>query len=532
MSNEFVTESKKFIDNQITELKIYASSLKGSLSNRDLIISAIVKILKAKILERGDSGYTESSQDGLEAALNVLATQMYEDDSFNPTEESLGDASLALLGGLLAEESDSVFSFIREAASTAEESLATRDEMLESMKSRLVELNDLVAGIDSSWYDQKYISRLKSASSSLADADSDIQKIIYKANLGKVDLDRVENCSDSVNDAVLFLNDKKTLKSIGDISYIIDSIRTDLDEFENIGNTCDQLLDGLRSSKEEFIKWSNASTRMLSFYKNTMLSVNDSLDAVKIAIDRTIDNGIDAEAANNVAQWINQLVACRELLDGSIIKMDTNISDPANENTILLDAMIDGVSSVPIPINLDLPGEIKEAISLAALKIHKDIDIEPLTVKIDGINSDIDSDLVKSGEVTYYTNAYKPDPIDEARNFIALANELSQSNVEDLIMRSKWADIFMMGKEAVSIVGNLKGITKDLLTKITSETLKGKVLDIYFKIQAMHEVEALSSLTYDILKQSALDDVVNYKIPDLVSLGTELDELTDNLNKL
>ncbi len=524
-STDFFNDAEKFINDRKKELDSYAKSLKSSFSNKDFIISALVTLLKIKMKDRGDSGYTDSADYGNEAAVRSIAEGMYDSKEFRPTEDGSGSISLALLGGILIEDKDSVFAFIKRSSDAVDYELSKREVLLADIKSLSEELKIILSSIDPTWYDSKLMSLLKSASHSLNDSSSTMDKILAKVNRKIIDQKLVLELEDSINDSILFLNNKKALKDMMDLGYIVDNIEAKLDELEELDIACNRLLDGLHSSKSSFDESTSASSRIFEHYKKTMATIDEYIDSVKGQIDLVVDKGLDQNVAMNISRWISELSSCRELLSSSITDYSSSINDPSNPNTVMLDDMILSLGSIGSPVDETIVSNLRLAIRQARHMSFMPVSYPPVESIINDAIFSIDYDTVKIGEVRNATRVYQPSIISQVTAYIDLIVALKQDHLLDMIIHSQWGDILKMAVGEVSSVGAMRSGMTSLLGEIIDRNLRERLLDVFYQIHAMHSSEAIMSLSHDVLKQEAIDDIVNHRIPELNKLSHSIDEL-------
>jgi len=411
-----------------------------------------------------------------------------------------------------------------EKASAVSSSLTRFSELSQS-------ISDNVVAIDSSYYTIDHFGKTIISQSHLEDADKKMVNVRSKLLFaGAFDEFRYGLAKQDVRDAADALssygnsNNKinEILGAVDELDYLMTDIE---DNYFILDSHLSSLKDYMNEFKSQFSSQSSI-TGLLDNIQSEIRSIISSMDAV------IAKNQISIMPYHERRWWLELMSLVEQM--GMVPSQvgDYYTSDPdgyiADYNTnVALPLQSINLSDIGL-----LSSQLKQLKYWVNKKLDANIIVTPIVNLVSQIISDNSSRLSDISNASSIASGYSVPISTDVINLVGLLKDTGMDRASDFLVQGRWKDFFSMDSSNATYLGNMGLVIKDSISSAPSNiTLDGlaALTDAYTEIRNQKRARDLLATTFSTFKDLALSFKVNYEIPEVQKLNSDVERYTSEI---
>ena len=525
-STQFLTETQSYLDEQQSQLSTYLNSLERLSSGRDLALD----LIKDKVLsniEDISSNWTTYSDTGpsftgyVDGYINGALDGTTADEDILQQNRRL----LSTLGAIFASEPEAPAYMAKITSDELSSHLDDRAEILSRVSSTLTKVRNQIALLDSGWYGN-YLINTENAKNDLDDAIGNIltaRNSLYNTrsiNDGEIDTARTKLIS-----AVEYLAKEDADASLVDILHYIDQLELDIVALESIDTVVDEYVTNLKSFKTEFSANAQGSNRFFDYVREMTEAQYTEMNSVSKSMQAVMDIDYATLALTKSNEWIKKLTTIAASLQTTVVEYDASLNDDTNVNTIQLDTLISNLNESDRSLDTDIKDSINSVVGLIRRVVNIDYGQADVITEINTLTSTVNTQDSNTRRVILDCTGYQPSIIASINEYLRFLNNLNLDRARSILLSSNWGLVFRLDELNLTFSGFMSSLVTGLLSSMEDNELRNIVLSLYYKIRGYQRSKQIMALTFDTLKQKAINNIVDVRLNEILIMEAQLSTL-------
>ena len=530
-ASEFVAETQKYIDSRRKTLKQYLELLGNTPRNTEVSITQtkndILSYIESNIshwatfsdtsskFETYAAEFTESSIAGNTASEDI---------------QKQNRNALATLGAIFATEPKAPHFLAKKTANEVESIMNTRQLLLSEIDDNISKLNTEINLIDGDWY-SNFMDDTNSAKVQVDNAISNLLTVrSFINNQSAINDGELGLAKDRILSAVDHISKCDSSASITNILYYAEELDNKADELTEVDINAKAYVDNLIAFKAEFNNNSTGNNRFLGYVKEVSDHQYKELLSISKSMEAAIEKNSVAVTVNKSSDWIIQLMTIAGSINHSVVDYGASINDSSDADTILLDTFISSLDSSGRVIDSTIPNYIKNATGEARRLISN----ETSKINFNTFSSTVSTKVSDQNSVTATIKSdcriYGPSEIESITEFLTFINNIDLDRAKSVLLSSRWASIFKLNDLSLDFPTVIAQLIGGFIDSIDDIELRERIKSLHYKIQADKRNRTVLGLTFDSLRQSAINNMNTTKMRELDELQAQLEIIDKKLS--
>jgi hypothetical protein len=434
------------------------------------------------------------------------------------------------MGAIFASDTTSPLYFAKKTTDEIELLSNQRLEILNNIVLNLEYLLGQVALIDDSWYSTTYNDDVSNA---LGDIEVAIPNLLtvksHLYNKSILHTGELELAKSRVYSSVNYLKKLDTSASIYDLQYYLEELSSDASDLMSIDDNINTYIDNIKNFREEFNNNCVGAKRLTGYAREMVGHQYDQLVSVRDVIRESLKRDNLMMLFSHSKEWVSLLVTIAASMDNLEIDYAEIVNDDTHIDTSMLIQVINNFKLPSRTIDKEIIDMIFEIIAQVKKNMSTKLSISNLLALINTGKSHVDDDIVITENIISDCTTYSPTVVPAVDEIIIYINNLGLDRAKAVLVSSKWSDIFGLFDRNLSFPDIISDTILGFIDTVEDTELRSKILSLYYTIQAQKRTKNILGLTYDSVKKSAIDYLVNKKIKQNDGLMAQLDVISRRL---